>query len=139
MHVNALLNSHPWSEKIDSFGNEVRNDIREIKDFGTHFSPCSKGNFWEILGISLTSSYFPDVAFQSILFLLVYMLCNLCNIFNFPFIKSLLNCQIWQWNNLTRKICPPVLGVTGTLSSWSVLCTEKNSWSNFTRLCRLNL
>ena len=33
-----LLNSHPGSEKIDSFGNEVRNDSSEIDDFETHFS-----------------------------------------------------------------------------------------------------
>ena len=40
LHVSHLLNSHPGSEKIDSFGNEVRNDSSEIEEFGTHFSLC---------------------------------------------------------------------------------------------------
>ena len=35
--MNHLLNSHPRSEKIDSFRNEVRNDSSEIEDFETHF------------------------------------------------------------------------------------------------------
>ena len=42
--MNHLLNSHPGSEKIDSFGNEVRKDSSEIEDFETHFSPCMCGN-----------------------------------------------------------------------------------------------
>ena len=36
--MNHLLNSRPGSEKMGSFGNELRNDGSEIEDLEFHFS-----------------------------------------------------------------------------------------------------
>ena len=40
--MNHLLNSHPGSEKVDQFGNEIQNNSSDIEDFEFHFSPCVK-------------------------------------------------------------------------------------------------
>ena len=55
--MNHLLNSHPGSEKIDSFGNEIRNDSSEIEDFETHFSPCSSRSSSSTNSITSSKSY----------------------------------------------------------------------------------
>ena len=38
-YMNHLSNSHPGSEKVDSFWNQIRNNSSEIKDFKFNFSP----------------------------------------------------------------------------------------------------